>query len=251
MAVQIDPVALDRVRREREATARQLGHAFHATLEAYLGHPNHPEDATHDLAVGSAILAFAQGTDPQTIVRDYNRWATEHQYALIRYVGPAGVGYPPGTHLVDIQTAILAIGPDGSFAVVQPPTAPQGQGLRARLLPPEEWDAKLVGTALEANRPDPRYAFIVVVEDGDQVVACWSAISTVHLERLWVTAEARGTAGVARRLLTTMVRTLQLQGVTEVLTNAETPEVAELLTKVGAHALPGQTWVLPIPEKEG
>lgn len=232
------------------AAAQAIGQAFHQTLEAYLGGLSHPEDVEHDIAVGSALQAFGRGDNPLEVVRAYNVWAAAHQYALIRYVGPAGVTYPPGTHLVDIQTAILAVGADGSFAVVQPPIAPLGTGLRARILPPPEWEEKLVGTALETNRPDPHYAFVIVVEEGAQVVACWAAISTVHLERLWIAPEARGSAGVPRRLLTTMVRQLQHQGVTEVLTNAESPEVAELLLKVGGHALPGETWVLPIPGPE-
>ncbi len=231
--------------------AQTLGQAFHQTLEAYLGEPSHPPDLTHDQAVGEALLAFGRGEAPQTIVDTYNRWARSHSYAAIAWLGLAPVPYPPGTHLVDIQSAVLAVGPGGDFVVVQPPTqtAP-ASGRRRRLLPPAEWDQKLRGTSLELNRPDPRYGFIVVVEEGDRVVACWAAISTTHLEGLWQAPDHRGNLGTSRALLHTMIAQLQQQGVLEVLTNADTPEVEALLEKVDAHRLPGSTWVLPIPERE-
>lgn len=228
--------------------AEAIGRAFHQTLEAYLGTSSHPQDAGHDLAVGEALLAFGRGEDPQAVVRRYNSWALVNQYALIRYVGPGGPAHAPGTQLVDIQTAILAVGPDGSFDVVQPPVATESAtGQRRRLLPPQEWEEKLKGTSLEFNRPDPEHSGIVVVEEDGKVVACWAAITTVHLERLWKAPDHRDNLGTSRALLQEMVDQLQRQGITEVLTNAETPAVAALLRKVGAHPLPGETWVLPIP----
>lgn len=230
--------------------AVERGRAFHQTLTAYLGEASHPEDPAHDAAVGEALLAFGRGMDPANVVAVYNSWAAGAGYAPIRWLGEAPASYPAGTQLVDIQSAVLAVGRDGYFVVVQPPApGPQATGtLRARVLPPAEWDAKLLGTSLEANRPDPQYSFIVVVEQGDQVIACWTAISAVHLERLWQSPAVRGGLRVTKKLLHAMFDQLLAQGVSEVLTNADTPEVEALLLKVGAHALPGQTWVIPLPD---
>lgn len=226
------------------------GALFHRVLTEQLGEASHPDDPTHDLAVGTALVSFRNGVAPTEIVATYNQWAVTHGYARIQYLGLDLDR--PGCHLVDIQTVVLSIDPQGGFLVVPPPNTPvTADGLlRVRLLPPEEWDAKLVGTSLEHKRPHPQFGLILVVERDDQVVACWAAITTVHLEGLWIAPADRGSAGVGRALLSGMLAQLKQHHVTEVLTNAETPEIAAMIEKAGGTQLPGHTWVLALPAGE-
>lgn len=113
-----------------------------------------------------------------------------------------------------------------------------------RILPPEEWPTKLRGTALDGHRLSPEHAVILVVEDQDgQVVACWAAFDAVHVEGLWIKAEHRGKAIVSRTLLKAMLDELHEKAVGEVMTNADTPEIETLLRHVGAHQLPGSSWL--------
>lgn len=122
-------------------------------------------------------------------------------------------------------------------------------GLHARVLPPEEWAEKLKGTTLDHMPLDPDHSGVIVVEVAGQVVACWAAMTTVHVEGLWEAESHRGHAGVGRALLTTMLDYLRLHHVPEVLTNAATPEVELMLTTIGAQRLPGSAWVLSLAEE--
>lgn len=120
-------------------------------------------------------------------------------------------------------------------------TTPQ---FSARILPPEEWTVKLSGTALAGHRLDPHHAIIVVVEDtAGAVIACWAAVETVHVEGLWIRADHRGLAVVARELFGGMIGELRELGVPEVMTNADSPDVEKLLRHVKAEQLPGTSWV--------
>lgn len=118
----------------------------------------------------------------------------------------------------------------------------------ARRLPPEQWAA----TTPTFKDLDPAHAIVIVVEDGlgGPLLAQWAAFTVVHVEGLEVAPEARGHAGVARALISAMVGELTAIGIQEVLTQADTPVVAELCEKAGGHALPGQTWVIPLTVKE-
>jgi hypothetical protein len=125
-------------------------------------------------------------------------------------------------------------------------TKPDFPFIASRILPPSEWATKLKGTALEGIAIDPAYAKVIVVEQGGEVVACWSSMSIIHVEGLWTSPDAG--AGVARALLGKMVETLQEIGVPEVLTQSLTPQVDQLIEKAGGRRVPGQTWVIPVKE---
>lgn len=120
--------------------------------------------------------------------------------------------------------------------------------IKGRLLPPEEWAVKLAGTSLENAEAtlDPAYCRVVVVEQGDQVVACWATMSIIHVEGLWQAPDAG--AGVSRALLTAMIGVLKESGAVEVLTQSLSPAVDTLIEKAGGRKVPGQTWVIPVKE---
>lgn len=119
--------------------------------------------------------------------------------------------------------------------------------ITARLLTAEDdWPAKLAGTELDGLGLTADNAWVIVVEQGDEVQGCWSAITQAHVEGLWLAPDAG--AGVARALVSKMVEVLKGLGVGEVLTQALTPQVVELIEKAGGRKVPGTTWVIPVKE---
>lgn len=123
--------------------------------------------------------------------------------------------------------------------------------LTTRVLAPEEWATKLAGTALAQAIYDPENAFVIVVEDETgQVVACWSAVNTVHVEGLWIDESWRMRVAAGRALLQAMFEELRSLSVSEVITNADRPEIERMLTTIGATQLPGTSWIVHVP-KEG
>jgi hypothetical protein len=116
-----------------------------------------------------------------------------------------------------------------------------------RLLPRSEWPAKLVGTELEATWPVlPDNAQVIVVEDGDRVLGCWSIYQQTHVEGLTLLPGAG--AGVARKLLFGMMNVALAMGAATVQTAAVDQRVVELLEKANAVELPGRHFVMRIKD---
>lgn len=122
--------------------------------------------------------------------------------------------------------------------------------MTTRLLPIEEW-ARLAQTdlALVLQHVRPEDARVVVVEDGDRIVACWSALRMPHLEGLWIDPAYRGRVGVARRLWTATLGQLTDWAHGYALTGANSPEMAAMLERAGAQKVPMDTYVLPVEER--
>lgn len=119
--------------------------------------------------------------------------------------------------------------------------------LVTRILPFRDY-RRLDGTELETVWPHlhPQDAFVVVVEQGSQIVACWALMRVWHLEGLWVHPEHRKRAGVARRLWIGMQRVAKNLGAKHAATAALTPDVAALIANAGGVQLPGSHFVLPL-----
>lgn len=117
----------------------------------------------------------------------------------------------------------------------------------SRILPREEW-SRLTGTDLESvvAMIPPDGGWILVVEDGDRIVACWGLLSVWHLEGLWIAPEHRGRASVARRLWAAMRALTRTLGIRGVMTAAVTDDVRRMLTTAGATQLPGDHYLLPL-----
>ncbi len=121
--------------------------------------------------------------------------------------------------------------------------------LTARLLPSSEWSA-LAGTELDHLShlsPPPEGVLVVVVEQDAQIVACWAAVQTIHVEGLWKREDFRGDLAAGRLLLTTMLDLLRANDVSEVLTSAISSEVEVMLTRIGGSPIPGRLWHFPVP----
>lgn len=118
--------------------------------------------------------------------------------------------------------------------------------MTTRILPPAEY-GRLEGTELEAIAPIlPAGSAVVVVEDGDRIVACWALLPLVHVEGCWIDPAYRGNPRVAARLLRGMTDTAAALGARTVLTAALTPEVEGLIGKLGGEALPGRHFVVNV-----
>ena len=123
--------------------------------------------------------------------------------------------------------------------------------LTARMLPKDEWD-KLQGTELGQVylHLACEQARVIVVEDDGVIVGCWAVVRYTHAEGVWTDPSHRRKGAVARMLLRELgkaVTDLTAEsggGSRAVFTGAETPEVAQLLSRhLGAVELPWQHFV--------
>lgn len=129
------------------------------------------------------------------------------------------------------------------------PTPTLAPPYTARELPPEEWD-RLADLPLGQALPDPANAALLVVEHAGQIVAAWAALTTVHLEGLYVVPEARKHPAVARTLVQGMSALLEARGIPQVVTVTQTPEIAALVEHIGGTPL-GDLWTIPVPFQGG
>jgi N-acetylglutamate synthase-like GNAT family acetyltransferase len=108
--------------------------------------------------------------------------------------------------------------------------------MTTRILPPEEWH-RLAGTLLAHAWPQfsPETTEIVVVEDGDQIVACAARFMVWHLEGAWIAPSARGRVSVGRRLLRGVTASLRDAGIRDVWMMATDVEGQRLCERLG-HA---------------
>jgi N-acetylglutamate synthase-like GNAT family acetyltransferase len=121
----------------------------------------------------------------------------------------------------------------------------------ARVLPFAEWEKLDQTQFAESWRLlPPEHTRVIVVEHEGQIVGCWALMTMVHIEGLWIHPDHRKRVSVPRKLYEeTMAQARDLQ-VQSLLTQAVDLEVMALLAHVGAQALPGTAFLLPVPEKE-
>jgi hypothetical protein len=115
--------------------------------------------------------------------------------------------------------------------------------LVTRVLPRAEY-GRLVGTelaCLAATAPEGYQ--VLVVEAGDQIVACWALVSILHVEGVWVSPQHRI---ASRHLLRGMADLVADAGGAAVLTGAADPKVARLLKGLGATKLDFDHYVVSL-----
>jgi EAL domain-containing protein (putative c-di-GMP-specific phosphodiesterase class I) len=121
--------------------------------------------------------------------------------------------------------------------------------MRVRECVPSKWAETLKGTALEPAVPHldscgGRVA--IVTDDAGKVIGTWALVSLLHAEGVWIDPAHQGKAGVARLLWRQMQAFVREHGASSVLTGANTPEVAQLLERHGAHKIEATTYTLPM-----
>lgn len=118
--------------------------------------------------------------------------------------------------------------------------------MTTRILPSAEW-GKLAETDFGPliDQLNPAAVTVIVAEDGDVVIGCWSLITFAHLEGLWVAPPHRRRGRVLVRLWNAM-RALALErGIGAAYTGALSDEVRRLLESRHAEALPPM-YALPL-----
>lgn len=96
---------------QSDSSCRQLGQWFHETLEAKfavanISEPLHPDDPSHDSAVG-ATIATIRANQLDKALALYNRWAAVAGYAPINLL----CRWP---WVLDIRTALVVLNTDAS-----------------------------------------------------------------------------------------------------------------------------------------
>lgn len=121
---------------------------------------------------------------------------------------------------------------------------------RARLLPPDEWDARQAELPYPPGVLDPsEYKRLVVVEDGEgRIVGSWCAMNLVALEGLHLD-EAHQHGVAAKHLLYGMLDTLMKMGTPAAMALIADPAVQALAEKVGFVALPGVAYQITLPQE--
>lgn len=128
---------------------------------------------------------------------------------------------------------------------------PPVRALTVRAVPPDEWAGlQARGVPYDLSVLDPLYGVVVVVEDGDRVVASWLALNTVHLEGLYIDPANRHLATVAGKLFAGMVEALQRIGTHEALTITTDPIVRAMAVRAGFEPVTGELFKLTIRPEE-
>lgn len=119
--------------------------------------------------------------------------------------------------------------------------------MTSRVLPPDEWH-RLAGTEVESIVPglDPAQTAVLVVEDDGSIVGTWVLLRMAHVECFWIAPDRRGKSGVFRHLLRHMRAIAHSWGVPCPITGAVTPEVSEMIRRLGGIPLPGEHFALPM-----
>lgn len=114
--------------------------------------------------------------------------------------------------------------------------------MTARVLPVSEWP-RLSETTLAAIWPtlNPRFAEVLVVEDGDAILGSLVLITTVHAE----CCEIHGGAGVSRALWSLLQARVHAAGGNAVWGAAIDEPMRRLLEK-HAEAIPGQHFLVRV-----
>jgi hypothetical protein len=122
--------------------------------------------------------------------------------------------------------------------------------MTSRILPVAEYD-RLADTYLAPLRDHfPAQTSVIVVEDGDRIVATWALMLVPHVEGVWTHPDYRHNPAVIRHLLTGMRREARAWGVSRVMTGAMDDTVRGLLAHLGAEPLPGDHYVWPLGDQE-
>jgi hypothetical protein len=124
--------------------------------------------------------------------------------------------------------------------------------VRARILPPEEYH-RLEGRRFPELMPytAPENMAVVVVEDGDEIVACVSALRVTHFEGLWVSPWHRGNPGIGRALLRLATAIPRVRGEQWVFGGIEDARMAGFMERLGGVRIPLDLYALWTGTDEG
>lgn len=97
--------------------------------------------------------------------------------------------------------------------------------MTTRILPPQEWcrlnPANMKLPAIDRAAID---GDVVVVEDHGEIIGCWSVMTCVHVEGIWIDPRYRRKVAVGRRLWNAMRTIVKQRGASGALMCAVTEE---------------------------
>lgn len=124
--------------------------------------------------------------------------------------------------------------------------------MTTRILPHDEYD-KLASHPFFATHPPSPAGDIVVAEDAHgTIIGFWCLTPVIHIEPVWIDPAHRG-GTVGSRLYSTVCQFLDSVGIPVAYCFAETPEVADYLSRLGLSPQPYLTFQLclqPSPPQE-
>jgi hypothetical protein len=119
--------------------------------------------------------------------------------------------------------------------------------VKARVLPKEEWGKlSVTGIAPIETTLRPEDVQIVVVEDGDRIVASMGTFRVTHFEGLWIDPEYRGNAGLGRRLMKAGIQAAKKWTDRWVWGASDTHHMNDIIRRVGGVKLPIETFIIEI-----
>lgn len=117
--------------------------------------------------------------------------------------------------------------------------------LTRRVLPPEEFQKLLTIPPYSAGGlPTAEHWRIVVVERGEEIVACCALFDTVHWDYFWVADADQGNPTVFKDLLEQSLEVMQELGIIQVHTTVPShrADLADMLLRFGFHKVPGDLY---------
>lgn len=119
--------------------------------------------------------------------------------------------------------------------------------MKARILPKEEWSRlSITGIAPIQETLRPEDVQVIVVEDGDRIVASMGAFRVTHFESLWIDPEYRGNAGLGRRLLKAGITAARKWTDKWVWGASDTPHMNDVILRLGGKRIPIETYMIPL-----
>lgn len=119
--------------------------------------------------------------------------------------------------------------------------------MRTRILTPNEWRARLEGTELLMLLPyvAPENVDVVVVEEGEEIVASLAVMRTTHYEGVWISPEHEG-LGTTRALLRDAGKIARGRGERFVFGGASDARMNDILQRMGGVRMPLDFYALNI-----
>lgn len=113
--------------------------------------------------------------------------------------------------------------------------------MNVRILERGEWGELPLTLAPLFKAIDTRGAAVVVVEDGEETVACCALLNLPHLEGAWIAPSRRKNPAVGKALLMGIVRLILERTTGWVLASSDEESVVKLFEHLGAEELPVST----------
>lgn len=119
--------------------------------------------------------------------------------------------------------------------------------MRTRILPPDEWfklntnGVPPLGTTLR-----PEDVQVVVVEDGERIVASLGVFRVTHFESLWIDPEYSGNPGLCRRLIRSSVAAARKWTDKWVWGASDTDKMDSIMGRCGGKSVPVSTFIIPL-----